>query len=80
VAAGHEYWASFILFKAWKTEFTVIVTDFWTFRFCMRAGGHFSDFKLVHSTRNAKFELAIAEATPFNYSARGGGAKAQYEI
>ncbi len=39
----------------------------------MRAGGHYSDFKLVQSTsrRNAKFERAIAEATPFNYSARG---------
>jgi hypothetical protein len=49
-----------------------------TFRFCMRAGGHYSDFKLVWSTRNAKFELAIAEATPFNYSARGGGANAPY--
>jgi hypothetical protein len=44
----------------------------------MRAGGHYSDFKLVQSTRTAKFELAIAEATPFNYSTRGGGAKAPY--
>jgi hypothetical protein len=41
----------------------------------MRAGGHYSYFKLVQSTRNAKFELAIAEAMPFDYSARGGGAK-----
>jgi hypothetical protein len=44
----------------------------------MQAGGHYSDFKLVQSMRNAKFELAIAEATPFNYSAQGGWAKAPY--
>jgi hypothetical protein len=44
----------------------------------MRAGGQYSDFELVQSTRNAKFELVIAEATPFNYSDRGGGAKAPY--
>jgi hypothetical protein len=49
-----------------------------TFWFYMRAGGHYSDFKLVRSTRNAKFELAIAEATLFIYSARGGGANAPY--
>jgi hypothetical protein len=45
--------------------------------FCMRAGCH-SDFRLVQSTRNAKFVLMMAETTPFNYSARGGGAKAPY--
>jgi hypothetical protein len=48
-----------------------IVTDF----SILHAGGHYSYFKLVQSTRNAKFELAIAEATPFNYSARGAGQK-----
>jgi hypothetical protein len=32
------------------------------------------------STRNAKLELAIAEATPFNCSARGGGTKAAYIV
>jgi hypothetical protein len=65
-----------ILYKARQTEFTVlnIVTHF----SILHAGGrvviHDSDFKLVQS----KFELAIAEATPFNCSARGGGAKAPY--
>jgi hypothetical protein len=46
----------------------------------MQVGGHYSDFKLVQSTRNSKFELAIAKATLFNYSARGGGAKAAIYI
>jgi hypothetical protein len=41
----------------------------------MRAGGHYSDLKLVPSTRNAKYELEIAKATTFNYSAQGFGAK-----
>jgi hypothetical protein len=46
----------------------------------MRAGGHYSDFKVVQSTRNAKFKLAIVEATPFNYSARGAGQKRHTDI
>ena len=45
------------------------------FKFCMWVGGHYSDFKLV---KECWFELAIAESTPFNYSARGGGAKVPY--
>jgi hypothetical protein len=49
-----------------------------TFQFCMRAGDHYSDFKLVQSMKNAKLELAIAKATPFNYSARGGRTKAPH--
>jgi hypothetical protein len=58
-----------------KLNSQFIVTDF---SILHAAGGHYLDFKLVQSTRNAKFELAIAEATPFNYSAQGGGAKAPY--
>ena len=49
-----------------------IVTDF----SILQAGGQsLFRFKVA---RNAKFELAIAEATPFNCSTRGGGAKVPY--
>ena len=41
----------------------------------MRAGSHYSDFKLVSSVRNARFELVNAKAMPFNCSTQGGRAK-----
>ena len=43
----------------------------------MRAGDHHSDFKLGKECEN---ELAITEATPFNCSARGSGAKLPYIV
>ena len=38
----------------------------------MRAGSHYSDFKLV---RNVSFKLAIAEAMPVNCRFKGAGPK-----